>query len=179
MRKLLLLLLLLPVLSWAECPTTPGSPGWSYNVDGSPMPLAKQEYNSNLHCEIHRCQREIEELHKEFPERKGNAYYEKMDVISPACVCKNLGGLMPGQGSDHFGCNDSKTIFKHNNGTSGTVQRTRDLKGWGKHVEPKPKSNPVTTQPKVSIDDAKKQCTDIGFKAGTEKFGDCVLELMQ
>ena len=33
--------------------------------------------------------------------------------------------------------------------------------------------------PKVSIDDAKSQCTDIGFKASTEKFGDCVLELMQ
>ena len=36
-----------------------------------------------------------------------------------------------------------------------------------------------TTTPKVSIDDAKSQCTDIGFKKGTEKFGDCVLELMQ
>lgn len=35
------------------------------------------------------------------------------------------------------------------------------------------------TIPKVSINDAKAQCSDIGFKAGTEKFGDCVLELIQ
>ena len=47
-------------------------------------------------------------------------------------------------------------------------------------TEPKPKPTPTpTSSPKVSIDDAKVQCTDIGFKAGTEKFGDCVLELMQ
>jgi len=32
---------------------------------------------------------------------------------------------------------------------------------------------------KTSITDAKSQCTDIGFEADTEKFGDCVLELMQ
>jgi len=36
-----------------------------------------------------------------------------------------------------------------------------------------------TLSTKVTIDDAKSQCTDIGFKKGTEKFGDCVLELMQ
>ena len=35
------------------------------------------------------------------------------------------------------------------------------------------------TTPKVSIDDAKSQCSDIGFKTGTERFGECVLELMQ
>ena len=45
-----------------------------------------------------------------------------------------------------------------------------------------PTSTPTTTPtptptPTVSIDDAKKQCSDIGFKAGTEKFGECVLEL--
>jgi hypothetical protein len=38
---------------------------------------------------------------------------------------------------------------------------------------------PATTTPKVTIDDAKSQCTDIGFKTGTERFGECVLELMQ
>ena len=42
----------------------------------------------------------------------------------------------------------------------------------------KPTPTPATTPtPKVSIDDAKKQCEDIGFKAGTEKFGECVLRL--
>jgi hypothetical protein len=38
-------------------------------------------------------------------------------------------------------------------------------------------SAPTIKTPKVSIDDAKKQCTDIGFKVGTERFGECVLEL--
>jgi len=33
------------------------------------------------------------------------------------------------------------------------------------------------TTPKVSIDDAKKQCEDIGFKPKTVKFGKCVLDL--
>jgi len=37
---------------------------------------------------------------------------------------------------------------------------------------------PAIKKPKVSIEDAKAQCTDIGFKAGTENFGSCVLELM-
>jgi hypothetical protein len=34
-----------------------------------------------------------------------------------------------------------------------------------------------TLSPKVSIDDAKIQCEDIGFKPKTERFGECVLEL--
>jgi len=42
--------------------------------------------------------------------------------------------------------------------------------------EPTPTPTP-TSSPKVTIDDAKKQCEDIGFKAGTEKFGECVLRL--
>jgi hypothetical protein len=41
-----------------------------------------------------------------------------------------------------------------------------------------PTATPAST-PKVSIEDAKSQCTDIGFKTGTERFGECVLELMQ
>ena len=44
------------------------------------------------------------------------------------------------------------------------------------------KSTPTqapTTSTKVSIDDAKKQCEDIGFKAKTEKFGECVMKLMK
>ena len=42
-----------------------------------------------------------------------------------------------------------------------------------------PTPAPTSTTPKTSITDAKSQCSDIGFKKGTEKFGDCVLELMQ
>ena len=45
-------------------------------------------------------------------------------------------------------------------------------------LTPAPTTIP-TPSTKVSIEDAKSQCSDIGFKAGTEKFGDCVLELMQ
>ena len=44
------------------------------------------------------------------------------------------------------------------------------------NATPTPTPTPTST-PKVSIDDAKKQCEDIGFKAGTEKFGECVLRL--
>jgi hypothetical protein len=49
-----------------------------------------------------------------------------------------------------------------------------------------PKAKPSTFQPPqptyqplpiVSIDDAKKKCADLGFKAGTEQFGNCVLKL--
>lgn len=37
-------------------------------------------------------------------------------------------------------------------------------------------SAPPTT-PNISIDDSKAKCSELGFKAGTEKFGDCVLKL--
>jgi hypothetical protein len=51
--------------------------------------------------------------------------------------------------------------------------------GQTPHFEVKSESNSVTTQSKIPITDAKAQCTDIGFKTGTERFGECVLELMQ
>ncbi len=40
-------------------------------------------------------------------------------------------------------------------------------------------SAPITsnTQNLTSVDDAKRKCTDLGFKAGTESFGKCVLQL--
>ncbi len=49
---------------------------------------------------------------------------------------------------------------------------TYNLNGKNKHEEPK------INKPNISLEDAKKQCIDIGFKAGTENFGSCVLELM-
>ena len=30
-----------------------------------------------------------------------------------------------------------------------------------------------------SIEEAKKECSELGFKAGTEKFGECVLQLTE
>ena len=162
MRKLLLLLFLIPVLSWADCPTTLGSPGWLYSDDGGTVPLVKQEFHSNLHCEAHRCQREIEALHKEFPERTS------MDEVSASCICTTLGGAR----------NPSVEM-------KGYIS-CRGMKTWtpksayiGTHYATEPTPTPTTTPPKTSITDAKSQCTDIGFKKGTEKFGECVLELMQ
>lgn len=42
------------------------------------------------------------------------------------------------------------------------------------------KNTPLNGNPQrllITIDQAKQQCKDLGFKAGTEKFGNCVLEL--
>jgi len=39
--------------------------------------------------------------------------------------------------------------------------------------------NYQSTPPKLSMEKAKYQCKDIGYKYGTEKFGSCVLELMK
>ncbi len=38
---------------------------------------------------------------------------------------------------------------------------------------------PVTENKKLTIEQAKVKCTDLGFEAKTEKFGNCVLELMK
>ena len=35
-----------------------------------------------------------------------------------------------------------------------------------------------TTSSPTKIDKAKATCTDLGFTAGTEKFGECVLKMM-
>ena len=46
--------------------------------------------------------------------------------------------------------------------------------------KPAPKVTPNEVPIKsltISLDEAKAQCADLGFKKGTEKFGDCVLKL--
>ncbi len=40
-----------------------------------------------------------------------------------------------------------------------------------------PPSEPNQTQPTALLDDAKVKCADLGFKAGTETFGECVIKL--
>jgi len=40
-----------------------------------------------------------------------------------------------------------------------------------------PPTTTQQTQPPASLDDAKAKCADLGFKAGTEKFGECVIKL--
>jgi len=76
------------------------------------------------------------------------------------------------------------SIIKNHDGqdwTQGMIDTEIQKKTCGNNnaaLTPAPTTIP-TPSTKVSIDDAKAQCSDIGFKAGTEKFGDCVLELMQ
>ena len=40
------------------------------------------------------------------------------------------------------------------------------------------KISPTVTARKSSLEKAKEQCAEIGFKKGTEKFGDCVMKLL-
>ena len=164
MRKIFLLLFLIPVLSWADCPG--GTDSLSINGKGI-YTLEETRYFINaMHCDAHRCQKEIEELHKKFPERRG------MDRVSASCVCSTLGGgadLHTNVMKDYISC----TV----RGTGGMKMQLPKSVFEGAHFVTESKSNPVTTQPKVTIDDAKKQCEDIGFKPKTEKFGECVLEL--
>jgi hypothetical protein len=40
-------------------------------------------------------------------------------------------------------------------------------------------SNDASNPSKVSMDDAKRKCLDLGFKVGTESFGQCVLKVAQ
>ena len=197
MKKLLFLLFLIPVLSWADCPPDErGGIGYLTDTDGQRIELPNniKEYLKKRHCEIHRCQIEIEELHKEFPKRKGNAYYEKMDVVSPACVCKNLGGAIQDSARGRDGLLLQKNAYTCGDGyrdIEGITNYPLTLPFFSSKAginSPHYSAKPITpatptptpaSSPKTSITDAKAQCTDIGFKKGTEKFGDCVLELVQ
>jgi len=44
-------------------------------------------------------------------------------------------------------------------------------------VAPQPSATQTPQRSPVLIEDARKTCTDLGFKAGSEKFGDCILRL--
>ncbi|MDC0542609.1 hypothetical protein OAO24_03945 [Methylophilaceae bacterium] len=67
-------------------------------------------------------------------------------------------------------CTKGNKITKISNKKDLSVSRNSTLSTTQKIPAP---------APKVSIDDAKLQCSDIGFKTGTERFGECVLQLMQ
>ena len=164
MRKLLLLLFLLPVLSWADCPGKDRPEAVKETFWGGLE--ADDEANRQwdiTHCESHRC--------------------IALGRFDANCMCENQGGLEFERINKETGnivrkCVDGVGVI------AGYCEQGSDGSFHSLHFckEPKPKSDPVTTPaqtPKVSIDDAKSQCSDIGFKAGTEKFGDCVLELMQ
>lgn len=72
--------------------------------------------------------------------------------------------------------------------TKGIFSSDKTFAGWWKYqcngiqeyvvpVNNLPQPINLPPKPSVSIDQAKQQCKDLGFKPGTEKFGNCVLEL--
>lgn len=150
MKKLLLLILLIPVLSWADCFSEQGK---TYDLNNKRYyDSHSPEYQKKAHCEAHRC--------------------AALNQLTPTCICENLGGVVR-EPNNQFRCanNEVSTNFDKyftNENRKHLQEKSQAL------IPPTP-----TTTTKVTIEDAKSQCTDIGFKAGTEKFGDCVLELMQ
>jgi len=233
MKKLLLLLLLIPVLSWADCPPDErGGIGYVSYSDGRRIELPNniKEYLKKRHCEIHRC--------------------SEINDQTSSCVCENLGGAIADAFTvETYSCRDGYrdiegiiehpltfNFFSYNTGNDLGIKSPHYALFVAKEPKPKldttrekrkcvvnsdgsytgqydgsaveliykagtmsckfldedkvytkieaktPTPTTSTTQPttpKTSITDAKSQCTDIGFKAGTEKFGECVLELMQ
>ena len=55
---------------------------------------------------------------------------------------------------------------------------TKVLKEVGKS-EDKPKKQKITSSKNLDLEKYKKQCSDLGFKPRTEKFGECVLRLLE
>ena len=53
----------------------------------------------------------------------------------------------------------------------------RFLNFYAKKVTPPVKPSPIPDK-KPSLEKAKEQCAEIGFTKGTEKFGDCVMKLL-
>ena len=147
MKKLLFLILLIPVLSWADC----GPETWGNYKDYS------------HHCEHHRC--------------------AAINNLTPTCICENLGGVVR-EPNNLFRCAYNKSSMDFNKYFySGywAVRNREHLQEKNQALAPTnttlaPPATPDPT-PKVSIDDAKIQCEDIGFKPKTERFGECVLEL--
>ena len=52
------------------------------------------------------------------------------------------------------------------------------LKEVGKDID-RPKKEKSKSSKNVNLDKYKKQCEDLGFKPKTEKFGECVLRLLE
>ena len=154
MKKLFLLLFLLPVLSWADCgPETRGNYN-AFFLGGKPLPTEIIEELIQTHCEQHRC--------------------AAINNLTPTCICENLGGVVSAP-NNRFGCANNEFTTDFDKYFTDEKREYLQEKSQAL-VAPTPTPTPT---PKVSIEDAKSQCSDIGFKAGTEKFGDCVLELVQ
>ena len=89
-----------------------------------------------------------------------------------------------------YRCSESKIYSKEKNnyvGTNFSIIEGSGLAGfhynicqgvYSKLIKTKnTQSQPVVSQNVSNIDDAKKKCSDLGFKSGTEGFGKCVLQL--
>ena len=160
MRKLLLLLFLIPVLSWADCGLETWGNYKGMTVGGKPLPTEIIEEMIKTHCEAHRC--------------------TAINQLTPTCICENLGGVVSAP-NNQFSCANSEVNTDFDKYFTDEKREHLQEKSQAL-VPPTPKPTPIltptpTSTPKVSIDDAKIQCEDIGFKPKTEKFGECVLEL--
>tara|TARA_B110000967_G_C18838693_1_gene538178 strand:+ start:74 stop:574 length:501 start_codon:yes stop_codon:yes gene_type:complete len=166
MKKLLFLILLLPVLSWADS----WGPKSKFESELSAKDL---RVLNEMHTQAHKCYNEMVEYSKKFPNRPEIG-------LTSTCFCNTLGGpASHGQGIHCRGNDEFPNPRAFNLPWNHFITKAK-AKYESKSDSAKTSSPKVSIDDaKVSIDDAKAQCTDIGFKAGTEKFGDCVLELMQ
>jgi hypothetical protein len=93
-------------------------------------------------------------------------------------------------GKSIYRCSESKIYSKEKDnyvGTNFSIIEGSGLAGfhynicqgiYSKLIKTKnTQSQPVVSQSVSNIDDAKKKCSDLGFKSGTEGFGKCVLQL--
>jgi hypothetical protein len=156
MRKLLLLLFLIPVLSWSDCGLETLGNYKGKTVSGKPLPTEIIEEMIKTHCEHHRC--------------------AAINNLTPTCICENLGGVVR-EPNNLYRCGNNKVSTNFDE--YFTNEKREHLQEKSQALVPPPTPTPATTTSRISITDAKAQCSDIGFKTGTERFGECVLELMQ
>ena len=165
MRKLLLLILLIPVLSWADC-----GPETLEKYKGFAISSKEIQELRNTHCEQHRC--------------------AALNQHTRTCICQNLGGVVRDKidGKYYERCaNNEIVMLQDYHDKSSRIYHNLQHKHYQEKSQalvppptttttPTPTTSPTSTTTKVTIEDAKSQCSDIGFKKGTERFGECVLE---
>ena len=76
-----------------------------------------------------------------------------------------------------FSKNEVRNLLK-NKSKFGSV-RGVSSSARSRDVENNASSTPASPTSSTNLDKAKSTCTDIGFTAGTEKFGECVLKMME
>ena len=174
MKKLFLLLFLLPVLSWADCVGNLTHCEYHRCIDAG-------RDDANCMCENHGGL-EFEGLPSQHPVLKYNKNITPGIVLRKCYAFKspNLTGNIETIGPDansgycsQWAAGDIKTIGR--DGKTIIFPANEWFEHYCKKLQPKTLTN--TPTPTVSFEDAKKQCEDIGFKPKTERFGECVLEL--